>query len=441
MRPDGTAKVRGEFAFAGDLWAEGMLWGRTLRSPHPSARIRCIDTARGARDPRRAGRADRRRRARLNRYGLEHRDQPVLRRRRGPLRGRAGRRGGRRPSRHRPAGVRGDRRRLRGARAARSTPTRGRQRPPSIRTATCSATWSSAAATPRRSGRSWSRAPTRSGCRTRRSWAPRPGLAIPADDGGVDLIVSTQWLHNDRDQVAECLGLPAEQVRLSLGGVGGAFGAREDVSLHIHACLLAPTHRATGQDRVLAGRSRSSATCTGIRPGSGCVTAPSATAARELRVADPPRRRRVPFVELSRRAPTPPASRPGRTASPTRTSSASAVRTNNPPCGAMRGFGAVQVVLRPRGADGSAGRTRADRSGRASAAQRARRRATSCLPASASRARCPWPRSSARLRRAARCPMPASDDVAPARPGGAGRTADAERRPARASGSRWASRT
>ena len=32
---------------------------------------------------------------------------------------------------------------------------------------------------------------------------------------------------------------PDELVRLTLGGVGGAFGAREDVSLHIHACLLA----------------------------------------------------------------------------------------------------------------------------------------------------------------------------------------------------------
>ena len=38
---------------------------------------------------------------------------------------------------------------------------------------------------------------------------PEAGLAIPADDGGVDLVVSTQWLHNDRDQVAECLGLAA----------------------------------------------------------------------------------------------------------------------------------------------------------------------------------------------------------------------------------------
>ena len=68
---------------------------------------------------------------------------------------------------------------------------------------------------------------------------PESGLAVPDGEGGVDLWVATQWLHHDRDQVAACLGLPAEQVRVHLGGVGGAFGAREDVSIHVHACLLA----------------------------------------------------------------------------------------------------------------------------------------------------------------------------------------------------------
>ncbi|HVM66003.1 MAG TPA: hypothetical protein VMU14_14145, partial [Acidimicrobiales bacterium] len=43
LRPDGIAKTKGEFAFTSDLWAEGLLWGRTLRSPHASARIRSID--------------------------------------------------------------------------------------------------------------------------------------------------------------------------------------------------------------------------------------------------------------------------------------------------------------------------------------------------------------------------------------------------------------
>ena len=65
-------------------------------------------------------------------------------------------------------------------------------------------------------------------------------LAIPdSGGGGVELHVATQWLHEDRKQIAACLGLPERQVRLVLGGVGGAFGAREDLSLQVHACLLA----------------------------------------------------------------------------------------------------------------------------------------------------------------------------------------------------------
>src|SRR3954453_10477142 len=68
---------------------------------------------------------------------------------------------------------------------------------------------------------------------------PESGLAIPAEDGGVDLWIATQWLHVDRDQVAACLDLPVEKVRFTLAGVGGAFGGREDVSMQIHASLLA----------------------------------------------------------------------------------------------------------------------------------------------------------------------------------------------------------
>ncbi|MFZ9629075.1 MAG: xanthine dehydrogenase subunit D [Ilumatobacteraceae bacterium] len=65
-------------------------------------------------------------------------------------------------------------------------------------------------------------------------------LAVPDHDrSGVELVVATQWLHEDRGQIAACLGLPVDRVRLVLGGVGGAFGAREDISLQVHTCLLA----------------------------------------------------------------------------------------------------------------------------------------------------------------------------------------------------------
>jgi len=42
-RPDGVAKVQGRFGYSSDLFAEDMLWGHTLRSPHAHARITSID--------------------------------------------------------------------------------------------------------------------------------------------------------------------------------------------------------------------------------------------------------------------------------------------------------------------------------------------------------------------------------------------------------------
>ncbi|MDP9491518.1 MAG: xanthine dehydrogenase subunit D, partial [Actinomycetota bacterium] len=77
-RVDGIPKVTGEFAYSSDLFAAGMLWGHTLRSPHAHARIVSIDISKAV------GMAgvhavlthedvpgDKR-------YGLEFTDQPVL---------------------------------------------------------------------------------------------------------------------------------------------------------------------------------------------------------------------------------------------------------------------------------------------------------------------------------------------------------------------------
>ncbi len=77
-RPDGIPKVKGEFAFSNDMWADGMLFGRTLRSPHPSARIVSVDIAPAlAMDGVRAvlTAADV---PGSPLFGLEHADQPVL---------------------------------------------------------------------------------------------------------------------------------------------------------------------------------------------------------------------------------------------------------------------------------------------------------------------------------------------------------------------------
>jgi CO/xanthine dehydrogenase Mo-binding subunit len=45
IRPDGQDKVTGRASFGADFTMPGMLWGKVLRSPHPHARIRSIDTS------------------------------------------------------------------------------------------------------------------------------------------------------------------------------------------------------------------------------------------------------------------------------------------------------------------------------------------------------------------------------------------------------------
>ena len=51
IRPDGEDKVTGRAAFGADFAQAGMLWGKVLRSPHPHARIRSIDSQRAAAAP------------------------------------------------------------------------------------------------------------------------------------------------------------------------------------------------------------------------------------------------------------------------------------------------------------------------------------------------------------------------------------------------------
>ena len=43
QRPDAALKTRGDFPYSSDLQVDGMLWGATVRSPHPYARILSID--------------------------------------------------------------------------------------------------------------------------------------------------------------------------------------------------------------------------------------------------------------------------------------------------------------------------------------------------------------------------------------------------------------
>src|SRR4051794_17000686 len=78
LRPDGTLKVTGEFAYASDLWHDEMIWGVTLRSPHPHARIRRIDITEALTVPGVWAVLTADDVPGENAFGLEHADQPVL---------------------------------------------------------------------------------------------------------------------------------------------------------------------------------------------------------------------------------------------------------------------------------------------------------------------------------------------------------------------------
>src|SRR5262249_52582362 len=166
----------------------------------------------------------------------------------------------------------------------------------------------------------------------------------PDGAGGVDIYVATQWLHVDRDQVAPCLGLKPEQVRLHIAGVGGAFGGREDLSMQIHGAMLAlrtnrPVRIVYGREESFVGhvhrhpariwaehraRRDGKLVCVRMRillDGGAYASTSAAVASNAAAMAAGPYAVDNAAIE------------------------ATAVYTNNPPCGAMRGFGAVQTCF------------------------------------------------------------------------------------------------
>jgi CO/xanthine dehydrogenase Mo-binding subunit len=56
-------------------------------------------------------------------------------------------------------------------------------------------------------------------------------------EGRITVAVAGQWTHEDQEQVAHALHLPAERIRIVYPAIGGAFGGREDMSLQIVLAL------------------------------------------------------------------------------------------------------------------------------------------------------------------------------------------------------------
>ncbi len=342
-RPDGIPKVTGSFAYSSDQRAAGMLWGATTRSPHAHARIARVDVGPALAMPgvRAAvtaadvpGRPT---------YGLERADQPVfasqvVRYVGEPVAAVAADHPD--TARRAAAAVAVEYEPLPAlfdAEAAQSAPALHPDgnvfRHLVIRHGDAGAT-----------GDVVVEGTYEVGMQDQAPLGTEAGLARPLPDGGVELVVATQWLHVDRAQVAASLGLPEELVRVHLGGVGGAFGAREDVSLQVHLCLLAlragrPVKMVYGREESFLGhvhrhparlRYRHHATADGtlvkveatllFDGGAYCSSSPAVLGNAVCFSTGP---YRVPNAVID----------------------GWAVRTNNPPCGAMRGFGSVQVCF------------------------------------------------------------------------------------------------
>jgi CO/xanthine dehydrogenase Mo-binding subunit len=344
-RPDGRQKVTGEFAYSSDLWLDGMLWGATLRSPHPRALLTGLDITGALALPGVAAVLTHDDVPGRKTYGLEHPDQPVLAYGQVRYQGE-------------PVALVAADHPETARRALARIAARYQVLPP--------LTEARAALAPGaptlheggnvvrhvriRKGQPDTRADVvvrgdyQVGMQDQAFLGPESGLAVPAEDGGVDLFVATQWLHVDRDQVAASLGLPPDKVRVTLSGVGGAFGAREDLSMQIHACLLAlhtgkPVKMVYSREESFFGhvhrhpaslRYEHGSTTDGrlvyvkadiVLDGGAYASSSPAVAANAASLGIGPYE--VPHVQMD----------------------CYAVYTNNPPCGAMRGFGAVQACF------------------------------------------------------------------------------------------------
>lgn len=63
------------------------------------------------------------------------------------------------------------------------------------------------------------------------------GLAYLEEDGTIVICAATQYPHFDQIEVADALGWSKDKIRIVNPAVGGAFGGREDITMQIHIAL------------------------------------------------------------------------------------------------------------------------------------------------------------------------------------------------------------
>ena len=68
---------------------------------------------------------------------------------------------------------------------------------------------------------------------------PECSIAVPLENGRMEIYVGSQIPYQDRTQVSRVMGWPEERVRIVGQLMGGGFGGKEDVMGQIHAAMLA----------------------------------------------------------------------------------------------------------------------------------------------------------------------------------------------------------
>jgi xanthine dehydrogenase molybdenum-binding subunit len=176
---------------------------------------------------------------------------------------------------------------------------------------------------------------------------PESTLAVPMD-GGLHVYSGGQGVWDDRDQIASVLGVDQSRVTVELVSNGGAFGGKEDMSNQAQTALAAwLLQRAvkctlSREESLLMHPKRHPIR---MEYWAGCDADGKLTALKARMVGDSGAYASVGMKVLERAA--------GHASGPYHTPAidvqAVAVRTNNPICGAFRGFGANQAQFAMEG--------------------------------------------------------------------------------------------
>jgi xanthine dehydrogenase molybdenum-binding subunit len=178
---------------------------------------------------------------------------------------------------------------------------------------------------------------------------PESTLAVPDTEAGTMHVYSGgQGVWDDRDQICAVLGVPTDRVTVELVSNGGAFGGKEDMSNQGQTALAAwllgrPVKCTLSREESLLIHAKRHPIR--MEYWVGCDAQGKLTAVKARMIGDSGAYASVGMKVLERAA--------GHATGPYHTPSVDvasvAVRTNNPVCGAFRGFGANQAQFAMEG--------------------------------------------------------------------------------------------